>query len=156
MLAAVACLPVAAVAADAKLLPTEEAFRFGARPLDARTVEARFTIADGYYLYRDKLRFTATPSSGLVPPVLPAGHIKQDEFFGRVETYRGEVLVRLAIPDGAPGSSVAIEAESQGCADVGVCYPPNRQRVTLALPPTGAAQGEFVLANPPKKGWFSK
>jgi len=142
-------------AQNVKLLPIEEAFRFSARPLDARTLEARFTVADGYYLYRDKLRFTATPALGLVAPVLPPGEIKEDEFFGRVETYRRQVQVRLALPDGAPGASIVLVAESQGCADVGVCYPPDVQRVTLLLPAQGAAPAPFVEAHPPRRKWFN-
>jgi thiol:disulfide interchange protein len=50
-----------------KLLPPEQAFRFSARVLDPATLEARFDVADGYYLYRDKLRFTAEPVAGSLP-----------------------------------------------------------------------------------------
>jgi thioredoxin:protein disulfide reductase len=140
--------------AEVKVLPVEEAFRFGARPLDARTVEVRFTMPDGYYLYRDKLRFAASPALGLAEPALPPGAVKQDPFFGRVETYRREVALRLSLPAGAAGVTVVVEAESQGCADVGICYPPNRQQVTLVLPESAGAPAEFVEAHPPKKRWF--
>jgi thiol:disulfide interchange protein DsbD len=143
-----------AAAAGPQLLPADDAFRFAARTLDTNAVEARFSIAEGYYLYRDKLRFAAAPALGLVAPSLPAGQIKEDAFFGRVETYRGEVLVRLAVPDGKAGTTVTIEADSQGCADVGVCYPATRQKVTLVLPGADARPGAFVEANPAKKGWF--
>ncbi len=82
----------------------DKAFHFSARALDAQTVEARFTIADGYYLYRDKIHFALDPASGaLVTPTLPAGKIKQDEFFGRVETYRGSMTVNLAVKNFTPG-----------------------------------------------------
>ena len=46
---------------EPKLLPPEQAFRLSARALDPATIEARFDVADGYYLYRDKLRFTIEP-----------------------------------------------------------------------------------------------
>jgi thiol:disulfide interchange protein DsbD len=137
-----------------RLLPAEQAFRFSARALDPQTIEARFTVADGYYLYRDKLKFSAAPHLGLATPVLPKGELKQDEFFGRVETYRGVLLVRLAVPGGVAGGSVVIQAESQGCADAGVCYPPNLQTVALSLP-VAAGPGSFVDAVPPKKYWFN-
>jgi thiol:disulfide interchange protein DsbD len=74
-----------------------------------------------------------------------------------VETYRGVLLVRLPIADGAPGQSVVLKADSQGCADVGVCYPPTLQQVKLSLPAAGAGPGPLVdaaPATPPKKGWF--
>ncbi len=152
----VALLAQPASAADPKLLPPEEAFRFSARALDANTIEARFAVADGYYLYRDKMRFAVTPdSAGLAQPRLPAGKPKEDPFFGKVETYRGNVVVTLAVPGGGAGQSVVLAADSQGCADQGVCYPPTIQKVTLLLPAPGKGPGPTVDANPPKKRWFN-
>lgn len=143
--------------AEAKLLPPEQAFRFSARALDAKTLEARFDVAEGYYLYREKLRFAVEGGApGLGKPELPAGKLKHDEFFGDVETYRGALLVRLPIADGAPGQSVVLKADSQGCADVGVCYPPTLQKIKLSLPAAGTGPGPLVDAVPPKKGWFQQ
>ena len=84
-----------------------------ARPLDPTTVEARFTIADGYYLYRDKLKLTVERANLAAAPTLPAGKMKQDEFFGNVETYRGELVVRLPLEKAAPGNSVALSSTPQ-------------------------------------------
>jgi len=140
---------------EAKLLPPEQAFRFSARALDARTLEARFDVADGYYLYREKLRFAVDGGGPVLgAPALPAGKAKHDEFFGDVETYRGALLVRLPLTNGAPGQAVVLKADSQGCADVGVCYPPTAQQVKLSLPAGGAGPGPLVDAAPPPKGWF--
>ena len=44
-------------------LPPDKAFRFSARVVDAQTVEARFIIAEGYYLYRDKIHFVIEPAT---------------------------------------------------------------------------------------------
>jgi thiol:disulfide interchange protein DsbD len=134
-------------------LSPDKAFLFSARAVDAQTVEARFTIADGYYLYRDKIHFAIDPASGaLMTPALPAGKVKQDEFFGRVETYRGSVTVNLAIRNFTPGKPLLIRAESQGCADIGICYPPTTQTATVALP-----AGSIAPSAPetPKKTWFN-
>ena len=139
----------------AKLLPPEQAFRFSARALDANTLEGRFDVADGYYLYRDKLRFalqSAPPAVGSME--LPAGKRKHDEFFGDVEIYRGAVIVKLPIAGGVPGQRLILVADSQGCADAGVCYPPTRQRVELAVPVAGAGPGPQIAATPPRKGLF--
>jgi thiol:disulfide interchange protein DsbD len=139
---------------QANPLPPDRAFRFSARLVDARTVEARFTIADGYYLYRDRIRFAVEPAAaGLSVPSLPEGKVKEDQFFGRVETYRGGVIVNLSLKDPKPGQPIVIAAESQGCADIGLCYPPTTQRVTLSAPdrstaPEGPAESE-------KKVWFN-
>ena len=139
---------------EPKLLPPEQAFRFSARALDARTLEARFDVADGYYLYRDKLAFAVEPADvGAGAPVLPDGKRKHDEFFGDVETYRGRVVVRLPIARAAPGASLLLKADSQGCADAGVCYPPTVQQVRLTVPAAGAGPGP-VVEPPHKKGLF--
>ena len=142
------------VAAQVELLPNERAFAFSARGLDDRTVEARFAIADGYYLYREKLKFTVEPGA-LGAAALPPGKIKDDEFFGKVETYRDQLVIRLPLVASAPGQVVTINAESQGCADVGVCYPPQVQKVTVALPVAGARPGVPVEAAPQRKSWFN-
>lgn len=146
----------AAAAAGPKLLPAEQAFRLSARALDATTLEIRFDVADGYYLYRDKLKFAVEPATaGAGVPVLPPGKVIEDEFFGRVATYRGPVVIRLPLAAGQPGGSVSLEVDSQGCADAGVCYPPQQQRLTLPLPPAGAAPSAPVDASPPKKSYFN-
>jgi thioredoxin:protein disulfide reductase len=143
----------AAASGQVSPLPPEKAFRFSARALNPHTVEARFNIADGYYLYRDKLHFAVEPTaSGLAAPSLPDGKIKEDQFFGRVETYRGNLIVNLQLAGTAPGQKVIVQAESQGCADLGICYPPNVQRVTVALPAAGSAPTNFDA--PPRKQWF--
>jgi thiol:disulfide interchange protein DsbD len=135
-------------------LPPDKAFRFSARLVDAQTVEARFMIAEGYYLYRDKIHFAIEPAAaGLTVPRLPEGKIKEDQFFGRVETYRGDVVVKLAVKDPKPGQQIVIAAESQGCADIGICYPPTVQRVTLALP-AGSVVPD-ARGDSPKKSWFN-
>lgn len=153
-LAGTGLLPCELNAAEPKLLPPEQAFRFAARALDDHTLEARFTIAAGYYLYRDKLKF-AVADSVIANPLLPPGKVKTDEFFGRVETYRGAVVVKL--PLGAPitGRPLVLAADSQGCADAGVCYPPTQQKVTLELPAAGRGPGKLIDANPAKKNWFN-
>jgi thioredoxin:protein disulfide reductase len=146
--------PMQAFAVDPQLLPPEQAFRFSARALNDRTLEARFAIADGYYLYRDKFRFAVSPEGVVLgAPELPPGKIKTDEFFGKVETYRGTVVVKLPL-SAVAGQTVVLAADSQGCADVGVCYPPTRQKLTLAVPAPGAGPGALVEATPPRKNWF--
>lgn len=127
------CLPLAASAAD-ELLEVDKAFRLSARALDAGTLEVRYEIAKGYYMYRDKFAFALEPATVKAgAPQLPPGKVKQDEFFGDVETYRKEVLIRLPFtaPEGL--DTVTLKATSQGCADIGVCYPPNPQTLQVSL-----------------------
>lgn len=133
-------------------LAPEDAFRFSARALDDRTLEASFDVADGYYLYRDKLAFTVEPATALAPPALPHGARKHDQWFGDVETYRGRLVVRLSLPTAQPGRTLVLKADAQGCADAGLCYPPLVQQVRLTLPAAGAGPGPVVAAR--SKGWF--
>lgn len=127
------CLPLAVSAAE-ELLEVDKAFRLSARALDAGTLEVRYEIAKGYYMYRDKFAFALEPATVKAgAPQLPPGKVKQDEFFGDVETYRKEVLIRLPFtaPEGL--DTVTLKATSQGCADIGVCYPPNPQTLQVSL-----------------------
>ena len=121
------------------LLEPEKAFRFSARPLDAESIEVRFDIANGYYMYRERFRFVAEGGVRLGAPQFPSGEKHKDEFFGEVETYRKEVRVRIP----AQGSgSFDLKVTSQGCADIGVCYIPmeSKARITLASA-SSSAQG---------------
>ena len=136
---------------EPKLLAPEQAFRLSARALDPATIEARFDVAEGYYLYRDKLRFSVDPV-GAAAAALPPGKPKHDEFFGDVEIYRGVVAVRLPLASAAPGRTLTLSADSQGCADAGVCYPPTHEQVRLTLPERAGTPGPFVEAA--RKGWF--
>ena len=126
------------VAHAEEFLDPEVAFKFSARALDANTLEARWQIADGYYMYRDKFRFEVAGAT-LGAPALPAGKVKQDENFGKVETYRQEVRIALPIQRTADAASVTLKAVSQGCADAGLCYTPMTESVSIALPALAAA-----------------
>ena len=110
-------------------LPPEEAFRFSARAIDANTLEARWQITDGYYMYRDKFKF-ALEGGTLGAAKLPPGKIKEDELFGKVETYRKEVKILLPV---AAAGTVTLKAVSQGCWDGGICYPPINQEARIEL-----------------------
>ncbi|MEO8484724.1 MAG: protein-disulfide reductase DsbD N-terminal domain-containing protein [Betaproteobacteria bacterium] len=145
----------AAGAAGPALLPAEQAFRLSARALDPQTLEVRFNVADGYYLYRDKLRFGVEPATVKAgAPVLPPGKLHEDEFFGKVTTYRGLAVIRLGIASARAGQQVTLVVDSQGCADAGVCYPPQLQKVALTLPAAGAGATPAVEAATAKKPYF--
>ncbi len=118
-------------------LEPERAFRFSARVVDAATLEARWEIADDYYMYRDKFKFSAEGGT-LGEPRLPPGKMKEDDLFGKVETYRKEV--KILIPVTASGE-VLLKAVSQGCWDGGVCYPPINHEARLVMSGAGPAQG---------------
>ena len=122
-----------AAAAQPELLDPEMAFRFSARVLDASNIEVRYQIADGYYLYRERFAFAAEPAGvKLGPAQIPEGKKKKDEFFGEVQTHRGELKFIVPVESAADGK-VSLTATSQGCADVGVCYVPLESKVQLVM-----------------------
>ncbi|MBK1680370.1 thiol:disulfide interchange protein [Rhodocyclus tenuis] len=143
---------VAGAAGAQEFLDPAVAFRPSARALDGSTVEVRFEIARGYYLYRDKLRFAATDAAGetvtLGPPRLPAGKEKVDDAFGRVEVYYREVSVLLPLTRSDSGTlPLSLKVTSQGCAEAGICYPPQQQTLTLQLPPPATGDGGALAAS---------
>lgn len=127
-------------AAAQDLLQPDVAFKFSAHALDANTLEVRYNIADGYYLYRSKFKFAAEPATvKLGTAQFPQGDVHNDEFFGKVETYRKELRIRLPLTRDASTNRLKLTVTSQGCADVGVCYVPQQQTVDIDLPAAGNA-----------------
>ena len=136
LLILLALLVGASAAGAVDLLEPEQAFRFSARVADAGAVEVRFAIADGYFLYRDRLRFSAE-GARLGQAELPPGIPHKDEFFGDMPIYRGAVSIR--VPVQAAGR-FELKVVSQGCADAGVCYVPMESKASLRL--AGGAAGD--------------
>ncbi len=118
-----------------ELLEPDKAFRVSARALDARNVEVTFQIAEGYYMYRDRFRFATADGRALAGVEIPRGKVKEDQFFGRQETFRDFVRMRvpLSTADTAKGS-ITLKVTSQGCSDQGVCYIPQTQDVKVQVP----------------------
>ena len=125
-------LSFGAQSAKQDLLEPEKAFRFSARVLDAANIEVRYQIADGYYLYRERFAFAAEGGAKLGEARIPEGKKKKDEFFGDVQTHRGELKIVVPVEAAADGK-VALNVTSQGCADVGVCYVPMDSKIQLAM-----------------------
>lgn len=123
-----------------ELLPVEEAFAVSISAQNAQTVRMIWNIADGYYMYRGKFRFESlTDGITLGEAIMPSGEKKTDEFFGPVETYRGSITIDIPLIRTGSASALDLRFISQGCADLGVCYPPNRITETIPLPALASA-----------------
>ncbi|WP_454863814.1 protein-disulfide reductase DsbD [Pseudomonas hormoni] len=107
-----------------EFLPVEKAFVFTSERLDSGETQLYWQVSDGYYLYQKRLKFDGLPAE--LHPVLPEGESHSDEFFGEQPVYRQGL--ELKIPAGATGT---IKVGFQGCADAGLCYPPQTQVVDL-------------------------
>ncbi|HUH89276.1 MAG TPA: protein-disulfide reductase DsbD [Lysobacter sp.] len=135
LLAALA-LPASAAINPDDLLPVDQAFALDARAGGDGAIAIHWKIADGYYLYRH--RTSARTDAGFEAGALqlPKGEAYEDEFFGKVETYRKSLTARL--PGQAHAASTTLTVKYQGCADAGICYPPQTRKLTVALPASAA------------------
>ena len=108
----------------ADFLPAEQAFVFSTEPLPSGETRLQWKITDKYYLYKKRLKFEGLDAAHTPP--LPEGLAHSDEFFGATEVYRDRL--ELLIPANASGQ---IKVSWQGCADAGLCYSPQSQKVDL-------------------------
>lgn len=141
---ALALLLLAASGAGAAedILKPEEAFRYEVSA-DSRALSLRWSIEPAHYLYRERMSFASkTPGVELGDAVLPPGKPYDDEFFGPMEIYRGAVTARIPLVSVPAGTTqMELEIRSQGCADIGLCYPPQKWLTTVALPAAAAGTG---------------
>ncbi len=127
-------------APEQDILKPEQAFRY-AVSATADALLVRWSIEPEHYLYQERMSFESrTPGVTLGPPVMPEGELHQDEYFGTMHIYRGLAEVRLPLATRSPGTdSVALAIKSQGCADAGLCYPPQVWVTKVSLDPAGSA-----------------
>jgi len=121
---------------DVAFLKVDEAFALTTERGSDGALLARWEMPDGYYLYRHGFSFETRGTAGaaLQEPQIPPGKTKEDEFFGEVEVYYHSAQARLPL-DGVAAASATVPAEIgityQGCADAGLCYPPETKWLAL-------------------------
>ncbi len=131
---------------SADFLPVREAFRLSLVDSSPEQVKLRFVAAEGYYLYRHRFQFVSSdPAVAIGEAQLPAGEAKTDDYFGEVEVYYGVLDVELPVhnPDNRP---FTLRVTYQGCADKGLCYPPETE--TLDISDAAAAPSSGLSATP--------
>ena len=126
------------------LLPPDQAFTVNASAVDANTVEVEWTAADGYYMYNDKFNFKSeTAGIELGKVTLPPGKkkigIRPDGTEGELEVYRNKLALKVPLIRSGDATSLRITVGAQGCADLGVCYPPAKHTILLNLPAAASA-----------------
>ncbi len=118
--------------AEAEFLEPEKAFVFSAAMATPDTVELRFRVAPGYYMYRERFGISISPlgAATLGEPVYPKGEVKYDPTFEKdMEVYHQDVVIRVPVTAG--GQPFTLTLTGQGCADAGLCYPPMDSSVKL-------------------------
>lgn len=125
-------------------LQPEQAFGLRIVAQDAHTLQAHFTVAPGYYLYRERTSIqTAQGATSQAQLVMPKGDLKNDLNFGETEVYHTDftATVRLSHAGDAP-QAITLLASYQGCSEQGLCYAPIRKTLTVVL------DGPFSAAAP--------
>ncbi|WP_290676073.1 protein-disulfide reductase DsbD [Aquabacterium sp.] len=125
-------------------LPPEKAFQARVSQSGPHALQVDFTLARGVYLYRERLEARLDAGSGASPILLkwdlPPGQSKHDPTFDKVlEVYHGDVSGTVSVPDSLHGEH-ELTVVYQGCADAGLCYPPQKKRVLLKLNDQGQIQ----------------
>lgn len=123
-------------ASEDELIEPDLAFQLKVTPKGANTLVAELVPAKGYYLYKEKIRFSVKDSNGVTIGAvrLPTGEMKTDQIFGRTEVYRKAIPVDIVLNRASKASRLTLAASYQGCHEkLGVCYPPIEKTVTLAL-----------------------
>ena len=137
---------LAALNQDNQFLPVEQAFVFDFRQ-NGNELELSWTIAEGYYLYKEKIKLAGVAVS-FSHPTMPVGEPHEDEYFGKTEIYRKSLTIKVPLSD-IDAKDALLKVRFQGCADAGLCYPPVTQQVPLfpVKDGTTAPAAEATTAN---------
>ena len=115
-------------------LPVEEAFVFSAKADNGQLLKATWEIAEGYHLYKDKFKFSVAPDNYKIVNVkYPKADIFDDKILGKLESYKTSVEISIKIAGEPSTSNVQLTSVYQGCADVGLCYPPETKKTEFKL-----------------------
>lgn len=131
-----------------EFLQVDQAFRFDAVASGSDRAQLNWEIADGYYLYRARIKVATTSTAAqLGSPEFPQGQIKNDEYFGRQEIYHHELRVAVPVARATGGSfTLPLQVTYQGCAEAGLCYPPVTRSVSVQL--SGGAGAGGITPSP--------
>jgi thiol:disulfide interchange protein DsbD len=127
---------LAALQQGSQFLPVEQAFVMDFRQQENK-LQVSFTIADGYYLYKDKFKFAGVDTA-FSHPQYPKGVMIKDEYFGESEVYFHQVV--LDIPLSQIGKEAMLKLRYQGCAEAGLCYPVQTLEIPLIAPEGSASE----------------
>ncbi|KAB0584590.1 protein-disulfide reductase DsbD [Ideonella dechloratans] len=114
-----------------------------------RALKLHWAVTPGYHLYRERLAVRAADAAVTLGPLaLPPGHRQYDPNLQKeVEIYAQPIDATLPVQAGA--GRWRVEVDSQGCADAGLCYPPQTQALLLQADAGGLRQVSLVVDDAP-------
>ena len=116
-------------------LAVDDAFQLEISEVAPNRLESTFTIADGYYLYRDKIAFRGEGDARLATVSLPPGEMKHDAYFGDMAVFKHDFSAAITLRRDTPAAAeISLHATYQGCAEDGICYAPVSKTFSVALP----------------------
>jgi len=144
-------------------LPPDQAFRFDALADGTDRVRLNWEIADGYYLYRARIKVVTPDSNAQLGSVqFPTGQFKSDEYFGKQEVYHHELVATVPVVRARGGAlELPLQVTYQGCAEAGLCYPPITKTVTVRLAagttasPSGSPGSGDAAGGQSEQSWFA-
>tara|TARA_B110001469_G_scaffold117554_1_gene123639 strand:- start:1790 stop:3724 length:1935 start_codon:yes stop_codon:yes gene_type:complete len=127
-------------------MPVEQAFSVNVQQ-DNDQIDLVWMIADGYYLYQDKLAFTTSNQQALKQLSLPPAEMKQDPLFGLSKVYYRQLHATGVLPD-SDLAATHLTIDYQGCWSGGVCYPPQSKTIALKAISAGGADSQALVLPP--------
>lgn len=104
-------------------LPVDEAYQLEITRSDEGLL-LTWQAAEGYFLYGDKFKFSVNNQA--VDAEMSKGIVKYDKTFEKdVEKHYGSTTAFIPSAKLPDGSGIELKVRMQGCADAGLCYPPN-------------------------------
>lgn len=126
-------------------LPPDVAFKLqlnapDGKTIDTKTMQAQFTVAPGYYLYKSRIQFSIAKTSLISQPALqitevslPKGELKNDPTFGEQEVYHHDFIATITLNQPVENKALTIAAIYQGCSEKGLCYAPIKKDIVVSL-----------------------
>jgi thiol:disulfide interchange protein DsbD len=141
-------------------LQPDQAFGLNVAVRDANTLTASFKVTPDYYLYRDKITFNTEDLGVKVAGLsLPKGEMKHDANFGDLEVFHESFKVAVALKrSNNAAREITLNVSYQGCSEKGLCYPPIKKQIKVALPavPAAGAKADGGLADSVPRGGRSR
>lgn len=116
-----------------RFLDVDDAFRYHINLNASDQITIHWQIAPGYYLYADKFAVTLPEgATGQAPALhMPPGTPHVDEYFGAVEVFYEQAVLTVDLPPALAGKNTTLLLDFQGCADAGLCYPPEQRKIDI-------------------------
>ncbi len=122
-------------------LTVDQAFQLSTTAPENGRIKANWVISDGYYLYQKQFRLGGKDGQHLYFAPFPEGEHNHDAYYGDVTVYRDQLELEIYYDINLPaGTRIQATLSYQGCADLGLCYPPETTPISFVVPQLDTTQ----------------